>query len=292
VKLAVARDGITSVRSSDWHDWLAQQAEGGAAAFNVTLTGARTTGLGARTFGTTVRESDGTNRWMRVVADKPQWAGTPAWYGNAEANAISGVPRPHLLDAQEWDVDGGRVRAELMTLAPCSAVSTEMTPPVSPQIGSTWWRTLGHSLGLLATHQTTRVCVDAEYLDHRIYSQLGVRVDFDRVVWNTAHGDLHWANLTAPDCWLLDWESWGTAPAGYDAALLHAISLTQPPLARHIHQLHRHQLDTPTGRIAQLAAATKVLELIERGHHPELEPLARPVRHHAEEILRDLTQAR
>jgi hypothetical protein len=201
---------------------------------------------------------------MRVTADKLRWAGSPGWYGNAEANAISGVPRPHLLDARE-------------------------TPPVSAEIGSTWWRALRHSLELLATHRTSRVCVGAELLDHRIDAQLGVRIDFDQVVWSTAHGDLHWANLTAPDFWLLDWESWGTAPAGYDAALLHVVSLTRPPLARLIHRLHQRELDTPTDHIAQLAAASKVLELVDRGHNPEL---ARPVRERAEQLLRDSTRAR
>jgi hypothetical protein len=132
------------------------------------------------------------------------------------------------------------------------------------------------------------VCVDTEFLDHRIRTHLEVRVNFDHVVWSTAHGDLHWANLTAPQCWLLDWESWGTAPAGYDPALLHLVSLTQPDLARNFYRLHRHELDTPTGRIAQLAAVSKVLELVDRGRHPEL---GVPVRQHAEQVLRDIARA-
>jgi hypothetical protein len=49
--------------------------------------------------------------------------------------------------------------------------------------------------------------------------------------WGTAHGDLHWANLTGPQLTLLDRERWGRAPLGYDAAHLYISSLTEPSTA-------------------------------------------------------------
>ena len=36
--------------------------------------------------------------------------------------------------------------------------------------------------------------------------------------WQTVHGDFHWANLTRDPLQILDWEGWGAAPVGYDAA--------------------------------------------------------------------------
>ncbi len=42
----------------------------------------------------------------------------------------------------------------------------------------------------------------------------------DEITFSTAHGDLHWANLTGPTLTLVDWEGWGSAPVGYDAANL------------------------------------------------------------------------
>lgn len=274
--------------STEWLAWLGEQAKVGADMLNVAVVGPARVASPARTLGTTVRQQDGTHRWMRVTAEKLRRVGNPGWYGNAEANAISGVPRPHLLTARDWDVEGGRARAELMTLAPSPAVSTDMTPPVSAELRPGWWQVLRHSLRMLSAHPTSRVCVDAAFLDHRIHAQLGVHVDFDEVVWNTAHGDLHWGNLTAPECWLLDWESWGTAPAGYDAALLLVVSLTDTSLTRHIHRQFQRELDSPSGRIAQLAAAAKILELVERGRNPQLE---RPARDHAERVLHDCTRA-
>ncbi len=41
---------------------------------------------------------------------------------------------------------------------------------------------------------------------------------------------MHWANLTEPLC-LLDWEGWGMAPEGFDAAALYAYALLQPDTA-------------------------------------------------------------
>ena len=46
--------------------------------------------------------------------------------------------------------------------------------------------------------------------------------------WATAHADMHWCNVTAPVCCILDWEAWGLAPRGFDAATLYCASLPVP----------------------------------------------------------------
>ncbi|MFG2557103.1 hypothetical protein [Streptomyces sp. NPDC048581] len=48
--------------------------------------------------------------------------------------------------------------------------------------------------------------------------------------WTTAHGDLHTANITAGTPYPLDWEGFGMALVGYDAATLPAYSLLVPAL--------------------------------------------------------------
>jgi len=45
------------------------------------------------------------------------------------------------------------------------------------------------------------------------------------------HGDFGWHDLTSPDCVILDWEDWGMAPRGYDAAILWHTSFAIPALA-------------------------------------------------------------
>jgi hypothetical protein len=65
-------------------------------------------------------------RWMRVITEPAQWAGGPAWTGNTDANAITSVAKPVVLDVAEWDESGRRIRAELMTLAPGIQISADM----------------------------------------------------------------------------------------------------------------------------------------------------------------------
>jgi hypothetical protein len=67
-----------------------------------------------------------------------------------------------------------------------------------------------------------------------IRALLGVDLDIASVPWTTAHCDLHWGNLTAPTLTILDWETWGRAPAGYDAATLLCTSLGFPGLTRRV----------------------------------------------------------
>lgn len=145
-----------------------------------------------------------------------------------------------------------------------------------------WWTELASSLDTLAVHSTDRVCLDEQLVQRRLLAAFGVQIDTARLTWSTAHGDVHWANLTAPRCWLLDWESWGTAPAGYDAALLLCASLLQPEIAERVRAAFADFLDTPTGHVAQLLAAAKLLGLVEYGDHPDL---AVPVHRHARAVV-------
>ncbi|MFJ5884383.1 hypothetical protein [Kitasatospora cineracea] len=115
------------------------------------------------------------------------------------------------------------------------------------------------------------MAVRQEYLDRAMPRYLGVPVDTTAPAWTTAHGDLHWANLTGPALAVLDWEGWGTAPAGYDAALLHAHSLLVPDTAAEVRRRLGHVLDTPAGRFAELVAVTELLQAAARGDNPDLE---------------------
>ncbi|MFH8407183.1 phosphotransferase [Streptomyces sp. NPDC018019] len=67
--------------------------------------------------------------------------------------------------------------------------------------------------------------------------------------WATAHGDLHFANLTADGPVILDWEGWGIAPYGYDAALLYVYSLLVPATAARIKQEFADVLDSPRAEL-------------------------------------------
>ncbi|MCC9309331.1 hypothetical protein LN042_19970 [Kitasatospora sp. RB6PN24] len=85
----------------------------------------------------------------------------------------------------------------------------------------------------------------------------------------TGHGDLHWGNLTAPLV-ILDWERWGLVPVGYDPGILYVNSLLVPEVAARIRTEFADVLDTPAGRIGELAALAEMLQAVARGYYPEL----------------------
>jgi len=90
--------------------------------------------------------------------------------------------------------------------------------------------------------------------------------DIDTTIteWATAHADLAWPNLTAPTCYLLDWEDWGVAPRGFDAATLRSESLAVPTLADRAYQERRTDLDSRSGQLAQLYHCAKLVSAGER----------------------------
>lgn len=104
---------------------------------------------------------------------------------------------------------------------------------------------------------------------------LGSGVPTTPPAWSTAHGDLHWANLAGPELGILDWEGWGTAPAGYDAALLHAYSVGMLATAERVRQELSTVLDSEGGRFAELVVIIELLQSAERGDNVELVPALR-----------------
>lgn len=265
-----------------WITWLCDLVKPGADALGAEVVGEPVRGLGNRSVGCRVATPDAV-RWMRVITKSTQWAGGPAWTGNVDANVLTNVAnKPVVLDVAEWDESGRRIRAELMTFAPGAQISADMVLRQHIDLDHRWWSELSCSLDALATFSTDRVCLDEQLLQRRLLAMFGLSIDVDTLVWSTAHGDIHWANLTAPRCWILDWESWGRAPASYDAALLLCVSLLEPDTAGRVYAAFSDVLDTHTGHIAQLAAAAKLLGLVEYGDHPDL---AVSLHRHARQVM-------
>ncbi|MER5532606.1 hypothetical protein [Streptomyces mirabilis] len=84
----------------------------------------------------------------------------------------------------------------------------------------------------MAAVGTDRVAVRQRYMERAIPESVGIPAPAVSC-WTTAHADVHWANLTEP-LRLLDWEGWGKAPKGFDAATLYAYSLLQPDTAARV----------------------------------------------------------
>lgn len=227
----------------------------------------------------------GTDAWLRVVYADPEWGEGDYLDLNLAANAIHAVPKPTVKRWTEWEDNRRRMRGEVSTFVADAAISIGMTPTSSVVLSDHWLSDLNRALHSLARHPVPPHGVDADHVNDGVRAFFGVDLDIGSVRWTTAHCDLHWGNLTAPKLTILDWETWGRAPAGYDAATLVCTSLASPDLARRISPALSEFLDTRSGHIAMLAAATRLLRFADGG---ELTELAHPVREHATEILKHL----
>lgn len=190
-----------------------------------------------RSAGSRATEQDGTEVWLRVVLSVPDYQPACRWDGNIDANAITGVPKPRVLRWADWhdttNYRGGSMllRGEVMTLAPGTVIAPAGSLYRDPGLPSSWWDNLKQALTVLAAHPVPRPRAGdtVDYVINNARAHFDVEIDravFDHVIWTTAHNDLHWGNVTGPDLFILDWESWGRAPAGYDASTL---LCAQPP---------------------------------------------------------------
>ncbi|MFC4015446.1 aminoglycoside phosphotransferase [Nonomuraea purpurea] len=235
-----------------------------------------------RTIGSVVTTHGG-RFWLRTTAEHQDWAQGEPWTGNRDAAGITGVPKPELLARVEWQEPPVGMYAELMTYVPdkpCSPTSELLEPFIAPE---TWWQDLRAALDQLAAQSTARGEHDPDAVVRELEDLYARRLDLPRPVLRTEHTDLHWANLTTPRLWILDWEYWGAAPAGYGAALLYCHSLLVPETAAKVHEVFADLLDAPGGQVAQLSAAAHILG---RAHRvDDYAELQHPVRKHTHKLL-------
>lgn len=268
--------------NEDQRNWMREQLQVAAEHFSVKPVGEPVFGWRARTIGSRVSNGDD-DVWLRVSWAEHHWAEGNYWTGNKDAAAIVGVPKPTVLDLYEWGEEGYfRNRAEVMTLIhdrPCSETQElrgDLTLPAQ------WWHSLRDALDALSQHQTERTITSQETVSRRLLAFFGDQVDPRVDRWVTAHGDLNWSNLTAPNMNLLDWESFGVAPAGYDAATLYVLSLRVPDTAAIVHETFAAVLDSPDGVRSQLHVIGRFLKRVELG---EFADMAGVWHHHARSLL-------
>ena len=226
--------------------------------------------------------------WLRLQWRPEQRVNCQAWSGLECASALVGVARPDLLRSVRWRDDARNAvwRADEMTLASSAVIDPSGSVAVPLDLPQAWWDSLSRSLVALAGHQTGRTGMRQEHLTARISEVYGDGVDTVADEWTTAHADLHWGNLTAPECSLLDWEDWGAAPRGLDAATLWGFSLGVPSLAGRIEREFQVDLGTRSGKLARLLFCANAARAFAR-HGKEM-PFTGPARQAAAVLLSDL----
>ncbi|MFE7558525.1 aminoglycoside phosphotransferase [Kitasatospora sp. NPDC057500] len=199
--------------------------------------------------------------WLRLQWRSADEIHGQSWTGTECASVLTSVAKPELMRAFRWqDRERGVVwRAEEMTLITAPIISASGSITDDPGLADAWWKDLASSLGALAGHRTERVCMSQDHLSRRIAEVFGETVNTAIGEWTTAHGDLHWGNVTAPELCLLDWEDWGRGPRGLDAATLWGFSLGVPEVAGRVQREFAEDLQSRSGKVAQLLFCANVL---------------------------------
>ncbi|MGW4690644.1 hypothetical protein ACWEPM_38005 [Streptomyces sp. NPDC004244] len=202
--------------------------------------------------------------WLRVVCTEAGTEGGKLWTGPSTSPTLpASVPRPGLFRIRDWTTETYAYRAELYAYAPDPIVSPRPVLDQDPVLPEAWWKEITAALDALANvpPPTDRDAVREEYL-HRVIPQFtGHQVH--TVTWTTAHGDLHYANITRTPH-ILDGEGWGRAPYGYDAATLYLYALLAPETATRIRTALAPVLDRPEARTALLTVCAQILQAGDR----------------------------
>lgn len=224
-----------------------------------------------RSIGSVV-EHAGARHWLRVVWARREQARGDWWTGNRDASAITGLSKPRVLDARAWEEGPLVYRAELMSLLPGRACASTPVLERTPGLDDSWWDELQRSLDVLAAITTDRRVLDPEVMRRRITVFFGIDIEVDQADWVPSHGDLHWNNLHRESFALADWEAWGLAPRGYDAAFLLGHSLAVPRVADQVARRFHDDLASAGGIVSQLYVMTKLLTRADAGEHVGLVP--------------------
>ncbi|WP_411121721.1 hypothetical protein [Streptomyces sp. x-19] len=231
--------------------------------------------------------------WLRVERRSFDKIGTQGWNGTECAALLEGVAKPQWLRSAAWRQPGDTVmwRVDETDLLPGEPIGSSVLA-IEPALSDDWWRAFNRSLDALAKQQTQRIAtpdtalITQSSVTEAIHCLLpdGVDATVDR--WLPAHADLNWANMTGPEFCLFDWEDWGMAPQGLDAASLWGNSLAVPPLAERVRHERRHDLESRDGKLMTLFVCAKILAPDAHPEDPRLEPARLMAGQVAEELRR------
>ncbi|MDI3405709.1 hypothetical protein [Streptomyces cavernicola] len=229
--------------------------------------------------------------WVRVERRGFDRIDAQGWNGTERAAFLNGVAQPEWHGCVVWRDAAEPVmwRADETDLLPAPPIGTAVLSG-DPELPDDWWPQFNASLDALMGQTTRRIATpDTVTLTQAVVTESirSVFADgFETTVknWVPAHADLNWANLTAPEFCIFDWEDWGNAPRGLDSASLWASSLAAPALADRVRHERRCDFASRDGKLMALFTASKILG---PHAHPE-DPRIKPARLVAEQFVAEL----
>jgi hypothetical protein len=227
------------------------------------------------------RTSNGT--WARIERRNRWRINSAVWVGLEAASTIRGVKKPEWFQGATWADSAREVvwRADEVEMISAPVVGDLLTAATLPDA---WWATVRESLAALAVHQTERVGMAQAHLTKRI-GEVFDGVDTTVDDWTTAHTDVHWGNLSV-EGHLIDWEDWGLAPRGLDAATLWQSALPDAAVAARVQREFTADLQTRSGKLSQLLVCANAIRIAARRGKPT--PLSEPAKAAAKVLLDEL----
>ena len=222
--------------------------------------------------------------WVRVECRGDDRDTGQGW-GLEAARVARGVPAPRWFAGTSWFDEHQQVtwRADEIEHVDEQALGRA---EAAVDLPDSWWSALASAMDKISLCRTTRRATPGcEPITHErvvgaITKVFPSHSGFALDEWWPAHADLGWPNLTGPKLWILDWEDFGLAPRGLDAASLWAGSLTFPALAAQVFHRLRADLESQSGRVMRLFKCAELLAWAD-----EREPLYSPMRVEAEKLL-------
>ncbi|MER5780231.1 hypothetical protein ABT104_00670 [Streptomyces mobaraensis] len=230
--------------------------------------------------------------WVRIERRCLGRIAAQGWNGPEATAALRNVALPRWYAGLTWRERDEPVmwRADEMDLITAAPVGNAALVTDDPGLPTGWWAALNASLDALAEQRAPRVATpDTETVTEDLVTRT-IRETFPEVTdtrvdeWTAAHADLTWANVTGPEFALIDWEDWGTAPRGLDAATLWGNALAVPDLAARVWKERRKDLESRTGRLMALFFCAKV---VGPHAHPQ-DPRLESAREEAARLIADL----
>ncbi|MFB8209698.1 MULTISPECIES: hypothetical protein [unclassified Streptomyces] len=223
------------------------------------------------------------NTWVRVERRSFQRIEAQGGNGPEAAAVLSGVAMPRWYGAVTWRDEAEPVmwRADETELVSDPPVGQAALVIDDPRLPDTWWDGLNTSLDALAAHHTPRIATPDTELMTQDLVETTIRQVFPELPdltvdeWAPAHADLTWANVTGPEFRIIDWEDWGMAPRGLDAAILWGNALAVPALADRVRAERRPDLECRSGRLMALFFCAKVVGPYAHDADPRLGPARR-----------------
>lgn len=229
--------------------------------------------------------------WVRIERRGLNKIGPQGWNGTECAARLEGIAQPTWHGCVVWRDATEPVmwRADETEMLPSQPIGTAVLSE-DPKLSDGWWQGFNASLDTLAAHSTWRFATPDTVTVTQTLVTESIRGafagDFGTSVerWVPAHADLNWANMTAPEFSLFDWEDWGNAPQGLDAASLWGSSLAVPALADRVWHERRRDFASRDGKLMTLFVCSKILG---PDAHPE-DPRIKRARRMAERIVAEL----